>query len=41
MAARTPARKDVDLVEQLDLLGLKGGLATDGASAGEDMCLLG
>ena len=41
MAAPAPAAEHVEPVEQLDLLGLEGGPATDGASAGEDTCLLG
>ncbi|XP_046949676.1 histo-blood group ABO system transferase 2-like [Lynx rufus] len=41
MAARAPAGKDVEPVEQLVLSGLEGGPATDGASAGEDEALLG
>ncbi|XP_046949675.1 histo-blood group ABO system transferase 2-like [Lynx rufus] len=41
MAARAPAGKDVEPLEQLVLSGLEGGPATDGASAGEDAALLG
>ncbi|XP_046954073.1 histo-blood group ABO system transferase 2-like [Lynx rufus] len=41
MAARAPAGKDVEPLEQLVLSGLEGGPATDGASAGEDEALLG
>ena len=41
MAAQAPAGKDVQPVEQLDLLGLEGGPATHGARAGKDAGLVG